>query len=89
MAKSLTLPLQLRTNQGQDEDSLQSRIFQIHSQRGDFRDVTETSLIQDIQLQNAQDEDAKMVDVAGEAELPQSREGTMIKAREEMIQQLR
>lgn len=90
MAEPLVLPLRSGVSRGPHHDSLQSRIFQIYSQKGAFRDVTEKSLIQDVQLQNKEDVDVKMA----EAEEPdkdetQNRCKMMVKAREEMIQHLR
>ncbi len=90
MAESLTLPLQLPASKGSDYDSLQARIFQINSQKGAFRHVTEASLIEDTRIQKQRDEDTKMAEVeVSEAEEPENRYELIIKSREEMMQQLR
>lgn len=91
MTKSLKLPLRLPTSKGSGHDSLQTRIFQIHSQKGDFRNITEASLIEEIKNPKHQNEDTKMAEAAeSEAEeQPENRYEVIIKSRDEMMQQLR
>jgi mediator of RNA polymerase II transcription subunit 17, fungi type len=90
MTESLSLPLRLPATKSQDHDSLQSRIFQIHSQKGAFRDVTEASLLAEIKSQKQKDEDTTMVEVeVTEVAEPENRGELIMKSREEMIQQLR
>lgn len=91
MTAPLKLPLRLSVSKGKDDDSLQSRIFQIYSQKGAFRSITEASLREDIRSGKQQDgEDASMAGVEdSEAEEPKNQYEMIIKRREEMMQQLR
>ena len=86
----MLLPVRVQASKGRDQDSLQSRIFQIHSQKGAFLHVTEASLIEEIKSQKQQNEDAKM---AGEDELEmeesEDRYQMIIKSREDIMQQLK
>lgn len=84
------MPLRLPASRAPDHDSLQSRILKIHSQKGPFRNVTERSLIREINSQKQQDEDLKMADVnQSDTEEPEDRYQTIIKSREDMMQLLR
>lgn len=89
MAESLTLPLRSGVSRGPEHDSLQLRIFQIYSQKGAFRDITEKSLIQDVEFQKQGDMDVEMAEAEETEKEAESRYELMIKAREEMMQQLR
>jgi mediator of RNA polymerase II transcription subunit 17, fungi type len=90
MTESLRLPLRLPASKGAGQDSLQSRIMQIFSQKGDFRNITEASLLEDINSLKQQDEDTKMAESEeSEADERENRYEMIIKAREEMMQQLR
>jgi mediator of RNA polymerase II transcription subunit 17, fungi type len=90
MTESLRLPLRLPPSKDQDHDSLQSRIFQIYSKKGAFRNVTEASLINDIKSQKQQNEDTKMDEADdSESEEPENRNQMVIQSREELMQQLR
>ena len=91
MTAPLKLPLRLSVSKGKDDDSLQSRIFQIYSQKGAFRNITEASLREDIRSGKQQDgEDTSMAGVEdSEAEEPGNQYEMIIKRREEMMQQLR
>lgn len=92
MTESLMLPLGLLASRGRDQDTLESRIFQIYSQKGAFRNVTEASLAEEIRSQKQRDEDTKMAEVEEsepEAEEPEDRYQMLMKSREEMLQQLR
>jgi hypothetical protein len=84
MIEPLVLPLRVPTSKRSDDESLQSRIFQLYSQKGDFRTITETSLKEDIKSQKQE----VVVDVSRKEE-PESRQELIIKRREEMMQQLR
>lgn len=93
MTDSIFLPVRPQASKIKSQDSLQSRIIRIHSQKGAFRHITEASLIEEINSQKLRDEDAN---VAGEqkpetaeTEEPQDRYQTIIKSRDEMMQQLR
>lgn len=90
MTESLKMPLRLSVSNGKDNDSLQSRIFQIYSQKGAFRDITELSLREDIKSGKQQDgEDITMSGVEDSgAEEPTKQYEMIIKRREEMMQQL-
>ncbi|KAF7511493.1 hypothetical protein GJ744_004081 [Endocarpon pusillum] len=91
MTASLKLPLRLSVSKRKDDDSLQSRIFQINSQKGAFRNITEASLREGIRSGKQQDgQDTSMAGVEdSEAEQPENQYETIIKRREEMMQQLR
>ena len=96
MAESLKLSLRVPAPEGRDRESLQSRIFQIYSKKGAFRNVTEASLIEDIKSRKQQDEDTEMAEAEAEAEAeeseeeePENRYQMIIKSREDMMQQLR
>lgn len=90
MAESLALPLRPPASKGRDDDSLQSRIFQIYSQKGAFRNITEASLKEDIESQKQEDQDTKMAEVEDSGtEEPENRYETIIKRREDMLQQIR
>jgi Subunit 17 of Mediator complex len=84
MIEPLVLPFRVPTSKRSDDESLQSRIFQLYSQKGDFRTITETSLKEDIKSQKQE----VVVDVSRKEE-PESRQELIIKRREEMMQQLR
>ena len=90
MTGSLKLPLRLPVSKGKDDDSLQSRIFQIYSQKGAFRNTTESSLREDIESGKQQDgEEISMSGVEdSRAEEPENQYEVIIKRREEMMQQL-
>lgn len=92
MTESLTLPLRLPASKAREHQSLQSRIIQIHSQKGAFRNVTEASLVEEIKPQKQQDGDTKMDEAEeseAETEEPENRYQMVIKSREEMMQQLK
>lgn len=90
MSGPLKLPLHLPASRTPDHDSLQHRIFQIHSQKGDFRNVTEALLINDIRSQKREDDDSKVADIGGsETDEPENGYQMIIKGREDMMQQLR
>lgn len=90
MTESLKLPLRPPGAEQQEHGSLQSRIFQIHAQKGAFRNVTEASLIEEIQVDRERDDDVEMAGAdEPEAEDPDRRYENLIKSREDMIQQLR
>jgi Subunit 17 of Mediator complex len=84
MIEPLVLPLRLPGSKRRDDDSLQSRIFQLYSQKGDFRTITEASLREDVKSQKQEVE----VDLSHQEE-PESRHELIIKRREDMMQQLR
>jgi Subunit 17 of Mediator complex len=92
MTESLMLPVRVATSKGREQDSLQSRIFQIYSQKGAFRHITEASLVDEITSQKQHDEDTKMAEVdesESEPEEPKDRYEMIIKSRDDMMQQLR
>jgi Subunit 17 of Mediator complex len=64
--------------------------MQIFSQKGDFRNITEASLLEDMNSLKQQDEDTKMAEAEeSEADERENRYEIIIKAREEMMLQLR
>ncbi len=90
MTQSLTLPLRVTASKVREQDSLQSRIVQIFSQKGDFRHITEASVSQEIESQTRQDEDTKMAEEEESGtEEPKDRYQMIIQSREDMMQQLR
>ena len=91
MSMPLELPLRLPASKAPDQDSLQSRIFKVHSQKGDFRNVTEALLIGEIRSHKREDGDIKVADIGGsQTDEPENGYHQMIiKSREDMMQQLR
>lgn len=88
------LPLRPSPPKNGPADSLFSRIIQINQQKGSFRNVTEQSLIEDINSQPTADEDVEFQDVDGEGamdESPDDREKrleNLYKGREEILRQI-
>ena len=90
MATASMLPLQPRSTGRRDRDDLKARIAQIDKQRKGFHNVTEESLLAEIQNSSKDDEDVDMEngdDNEGEDE-PADGQATVWKAREEMLQQI-
>lgn len=85
MASTLTIPLRLDSLEPVKQDSLKSRISQIHAQKG-FRNVTESSLTDEIKPQK--DPDLTLEDDA-EPESEKDQVQQLVKKKNEMLQLLR
>ncbi|KAI1942708.1 RNA polymerase II mediator complex subunit [Ophidiomyces ophidiicola] len=87
MTESFTLPLRSLRQKQKPEDDLAIKIAQINAQRGSFRNVTEASLLAEIEAARNVEEDA-VGSSAAEAleEDEQSREEKLFKCRAEISQ---
>lgn len=92
MAGDLLLPMRVPSSMGDKNSTLATRVYQIHSQKGAFRHVTESSLIKEIEAQKHNDEDTTMLDIedrehdsASQSKISQ----LIMKSRDDMMQQLR
>ena len=84
------LPLRLPVVENTSKNALQARIAQINKQKGAFRDVTEQSLLQEINNAISSGQDTVMTDDGedGMDQSPQDRQTMLWKGREEMLKQL-
>ena len=89
MTESLALPLRLPDVKFSKQDSLQARIFQIHSQKGSFRHVTEASLDGEVKSQREDKHKLEAQDEGESAIEAPDRRKMIINKRDEMLQQLR
>jgi mediator of RNA polymerase II transcription subunit 17 len=83
------LPLRPSITASPTKDSLQVRIAQINKQKGAFRHVTESSLLEEISRDGQSDSDVDMESEDGEDALkPEDRQALLWKGREAMLRQI-
>lgn len=89
MADPLLLPLRPSVVASPTKDSLEARIAQINKQKGAFRDVTEASLVEEINHGGHSESDVEMGSESGEDSLrPEDRQALLWKGRETMLRQI-
>jgi mediator of RNA polymerase II transcription subunit 17, fungi type len=89
MADPLLLPLRPPVAVSPTKHSLEARIAQINKQKGAFRDVTEASLLEEINRNGHSDSDVDMESDSGEDALrPEDRQALLWKGRETMLRQI-
>ncbi|KMP07084.1 hypothetical protein CIRG_06765 [Coccidioides immitis RMSCC 2394] len=87
MSNSFTLPLRPARQKANREDDLAVKIAQINAQKGSFRDVTEASLLAEIEAARAVgDGEAEAVDVKTGEDEEENREEKLFKSRLEISQ---
>lgn len=87
MTDSFSLPLRPVTNNDSTKNSLPVRIAQINSQRGSFRNVTEQSLLEEIEAAKAQGtvEEDEEINGTDDEDAP-DRQEQLMKSRTEMLE---
>jgi len=89
MADTLLLPLRPSVVASSTEDSLEARIARINKQKGVFRNITEASLLDEINRDGHNDSDGDMGSDSGEdASRPEDRQSLLWKGRETMLRQI-
>lgn len=91
MPDQLSLSLQAFPTVDKDKESLKYLISRINQQRGSFRKVTEQTLEEEIQAQEAgrsDTEDQDVVETVEEVEDVKTKQEEVTKAREDMIKQI-
>lgn len=91
MPDQLSLSLQAFPTVDKDKESLKYLISRINQQKGSFRNVTEQSLEEEIQAQEAGKivtDDLAVVETVEEVEDAKTKQEEVIKAREDIIKQI-
>ena len=91
MPNQLSLCLQAFPTADKDKESLKYLISRINQQKGSFRNVTEQSLEEEIQGQeagNIDTDDQHVVETVEEVEDVKTKQEELTKAREDMIKQI-
>lgn len=91
MSDQLSLSLQAFPTVDEEKESLKYLISRINQQKGSFRNVTEQSLEEEIQAQEAGKTDKDVQDVVEtveEVEDVKTKQEEVMKAREDMIKQI-
>lgn len=91
MPNQLSLCLQAFPTVDKDKESLKYLISRINQQKGSFRNVTEQSLEEEIQAQeagNLDTDDQQVVETVEEVEDVRTKQEELTKAREDMIKQI-
>ena len=91
MPNQLSLCLQAFPTVDKDKESLKYLISRINQQKGSFRNVTEQSLEDEIQAQeagNIDTDDQQVVETVEEVEDVRTKQEELTKAREDMIKQI-
>lgn len=91
MPNQLSLCLQAFPTVDKDKESLKYLISRINQQKGSFRNVTEQSLEEEIQAQeagNIDTDDQQVVETVEEVEDVRTKQEELTKAREDMIKQI-
>lgn len=91
MPNQLSLCLQAFPTADKDKESLKYLISRINQQKGSFRNVTEQSLEEEIQAQeagNIDTDDQQVVETVEEVEDVRTKQEELTKAREDMIKQI-
>lgn len=91
MPHELSLSLQAFPTVDKDKESLKYLISRINQQKGSFRNVTEQSLQEEIQAQEAGNSDTDNQDVVGtgeEVEDVKTKQEEVTKAREDIVKQI-
>ena len=91
MPNQLSLCLQAFPTADKDKESLKYLISRINQQKGSFRNVTEQSLEEEIQAQeagNLDTDDQQVVETVEEVEDVRTKQEELTKAREDMIKQI-
>lgn len=90
MPDQLSLSLQAFPTVDKDKESLKYLISRINQQKGSFRNVTEQSLEEEIQAQDAgkPDDDQGVVETVEEVEDVKTKQEEVTKARDDIIKQI-
>ena len=90
MPDQLSLSLQAFPTVDKDKESLKYLISRINQQKGSFRNVTEQSLEEEIQAQDAgkPDNDQDVVEKVEEVEDVKTKQEDVTKARDDIIKQI-
>ena len=91
MPEQLSISLQAFPTVDKDKESLKYLIARINQQKGSFRNVTEQSLEQEIQAEEAgkgETDDQDVLDTVEEVEDVKTRQEEVTKAREDIIKQI-
>lgn len=92
MPDQLSISLQAFPTVDKDKESLKYLIARINQQKGSFRNVTEQSLEEEIQAEEAgkaeTDDDQDVLDTVEEVEDVKTRQEEVTKAREDIIKQI-
>ena len=90
MPDQLSLSLQAFPTVDKDKESLKYLISRINQQKGSFRNVTEQSLEEEIQAQDAgkPDNDQDVVETVEEVEDVKTKQEDVTKARNDIIKQI-
>ena len=91
MPNQLSLCLQAFPTVDKDKESLKYLISRINQQKGSFRNVTEQSLEEEIEAQEADNidtDDQHVVETVEEVEDVKTKQEELTKAREDMIKQI-
>lgn len=91
MPDQLSISLQAFPTVDKDKESLKYLIARINQQKGSFRNVTEQSLEEEIQAEEAgqpETDDQHVLETVEEVEDAKTKQEEVIKAREDMIKQI-